>query len=78
MMEERLTWKQIKEKYPSQWVGMIDCKMKDGINIESAIVKYTEKDMSSDQMAYETIKGNMIARYTTLNDEPSYVGALMV
>ena len=68
MSNERLTLEQIKEKYPNQWVGLVDCDMEDSINVRSAVVKYTEKDMSSDLMALETVKGNMKAIYTTPND----------
>ena len=25
-MTERMTWKEIQEKYPDQWVGLIDVK----------------------------------------------------
>lgn len=69
MSSERLTLEQIKEKYPHQWVGLVDCEMENSANIRSAIVKYTEEDMSSDLMALETVKGNMKAIYTTPNDE---------
>jgi len=65
---ERLTIEQIKEKYPNQWVGLVECEMEDSINIRSAVVKATEEDMSSDLMALETVKGNMKAIYTTPND----------
>ena len=68
MNRERLTLEQIKEKYPNQWVGLVDCEMEDSINIRSAVVKCTEEDMSSDLMALETVKGNMKAIYTTPND----------
>lgn len=42
-MEERLTWKEIVEKYPKQWVGLKDVKFvdDDGVNVESAIVVYS-------------------------------------
>ena len=43
MAEERLTWKQIQEKYPNQWIGLISVKWKNDSNVESAIVKYTDK-----------------------------------
>lgn len=36
--EERLTWKEIKEKYPCQWVHMKDVINDDSWNIKSAIV----------------------------------------
>lgn len=39
-MHERLTWKQIQEKYPDQWVALTDVRYidNDGCNVESAIV----------------------------------------
>ena len=41
-MFERLTWEQIQQKYPNQWVGLLDVKYidDDGISIESDVVKY--------------------------------------
>ena len=40
-MNERLTWKEIQDKYPDQWVGLTDVEYvnNDGISIETAIVK---------------------------------------
>ena len=37
---ERLTWKEIEERYPDSWVGLNDIKFEndDGANIETAIV----------------------------------------
>lgn len=37
---ERLTWKEIEERYPDSWVGLNDVKFEndDGANIETAIV----------------------------------------
>ena len=39
-MAERMTWKEIQEKYPDQWVGLIDVNYidDDGISIESAVI----------------------------------------
>ena len=39
-MSERLTWEEVQEKYPDQWVAMKDVKFKnnDNINVETAIV----------------------------------------
>lgn len=42
---ERLTFPEIMEKYPDQWVGLVDVDYKDTANIESAVVKETgDKD----------------------------------
>lgn len=42
-MEKRLTWNEIVEQYPDTWVGLIDINWEDESNIESAVVKYTDK-----------------------------------
>lgn len=64
-MEERLTWKQIQEKYPDKWVGLVDVKYvnDDGVSVESAVVKYTDK--SKDELTVMAIEGQAVSRYTT-------------
>ena len=44
-MAERMTWKEIQEKYPNQWVGLVEVKYinDDGISIESAVIKHLDK-----------------------------------
>lgn len=65
MSEERLTWKEIQEKYPEQWVGLIDVEYKPDNNasILSAIVRY--KDKSKDELTEMMLSGKCISRYTT-------------
>ncbi|MBO4373861.1 MAG: hypothetical protein J5829_02030 [Lachnospiraceae bacterium] len=43
MKEERLTWKEIQEKYPDQWIGLVGVEWKNDSNVASAIVKYIGK-----------------------------------
>lgn len=64
-MKERLTWEQIQEKYPDRWVGLVDMKYvnDDGISVESAIVKYTDK--SKGELTRMALKGEIDAVYTT-------------
>ena len=73
----RQKWADIVAQYPSQWVGLVDVKFDKGLAIDSAVVKFTEKDMDPNEMAMETMRGNLFARYTT-PDEGNPVGALMV
>ena len=40
-MSNRLTWKEIVERYPDQWVGLVDINWKNEANVESAVVKYS-------------------------------------
>lgn len=62
-MTERLTWKEIQEKYPDQWVGLIDIQWKNDSNIESAVVKYTDK--TKDELLVMQIKNEIFSCYTT-------------
>lgn len=62
-MPERLTWDEIQEKYPDQWVGLVDIKWKNDSNIESAIVKYIDK--SKDELLMMQIKDEIFSCYTT-------------
>lgn len=63
-MAERLTWEQIQEKYPDQWVGLTDVKYMDddGISVESAIVKFTDK--TKGELTRMVLKGEIVARHT--------------
>lgn len=66
-MDKRMTWSEIVDKYPDQWVGLIDVeKEPDNYStIKSAVVKYTGK--TKNELTMEQIKtnGSMLARYTT-------------
>ncbi|MBO5337125.1 MAG: hypothetical protein J6A94_08380 [Lachnospiraceae bacterium] len=64
-MVERMTWEEIQKKYPDQWVGLVDVKYvdDDGISVESAVVKYTDKSKSD--LTRLVLKGEIISRYTT-------------
>lgn len=76
-MLERLTWEQIQEKYPSQWIGLRDVKYidDDGISIESAIVKYS--DLSRTELTKRMLSGEIVSRYTT-SDDCCQLGCLKV
>lgn len=63
MAEQRLTWKEIQEKYPDQWVGLVDIAWQDDSNIESAIVKYTDK--SKEELLVLQIRDEIFSCYTT-------------
>lgn len=65
MSEKRMAWAEIQEAYPDQWVGLIDVKYlnDDGISIESAIVKYTDKPKG--ELTRRMLDGEIISRYTT-------------
>ena len=64
-MRERMTWSEIKEKYPEQWIGLVDIDWENGATVRSAVVKYIGK--SSDELL--KIKFNsepdLVARYTS-------------
>ena len=64
-MTDRMTWKEIQEKYPDQWVGLIDVNYidDDGISVESAVIKYLDK--SKAELTRLALEGEIVSRYTT-------------
>ena len=66
MTDGRMTWSEIKNKYPDQWVGLTDV-IRDGADIVSAFVKYTDK--SSTELGLMQIRdSNLVSIFTTGND----------
>jgi len=61
---ERLTWEQLQEQYPDQWVGLSDVQYmdNDGVSVESAVVKYADKTKS--ELTRLVLKGEIISRHT--------------
>lgn len=64
-MQERMTWTEIKEKYPEQWVGLVDIDWENGATIRSAVVRYVGKN--SDELLKIKFNGELelVARYTS-------------
>ena len=67
MESKRLSWKEIQEKYPNQWVGLVDVEREepDSPNVVSAVVKYTDK--TGDELILIRMSGesDMHYYYTT-------------
>ena len=65
MTDKRMTWKEIQDTYPDQWVGLIRVKYvnDDGISIESAVVKYINKPKG--ELTRKMLDGEIEAVYTT-------------
>ena len=62
-MAKRMTWKEIQETYPDQWVGLSEVE-RNGGSIHSAVVKYTDK--TADELYDMQISGQgIITKYTT-------------
>ena len=62
-MAERMTWQEIREKYPDQWVGLSEVE-RDGGSIASAVVKYTDK--TADELYEMQLSGQGVyTEYTT-------------
>lgn len=70
LTRERLTWSQIKEQYPHQYVALSQIQY--GINkatVDSAIVLYTDKEKSYEDLLNMYLKGEVLLRYTTLDED---------
>lgn len=75
MNGERLTWEQIKQKYPHQSVGLIDVESSvNSLSIKSAIVKCTEKDTPCEKLLELAMDKKIRLIYTTLDEDE--IGAL--
>ena len=76
-MNERLTWSQIQEKYPDQWVGLteVEHEPENASTIRSAVVLYTEKSKKELTLEQIKTKGRILARYTN-PDKLFQLGAL--
>ena len=79
MGEERLTWREIMEKYPCKWVGLKDVEWDPNNDcvIKSAVVYRIGKPTDDDWMLTVESKGAYYQRYTTPG-RPASVGALMI
>lgn len=64
-MGERLTWEEIQERYPDMWLGLTDVEYvdDDGVSVESAIVKYTDK--TKDELLVMAFAGEIVSKYST-------------
>ena len=67
-MGERLTWSEIKKRYPHQNVGLIDIEQPSA-GETTAVVKYTSNDLSYSDMVHKAFAGEIHMRYTTLDED---------
>ncbi|NBH13300.1 hypothetical protein D3Z36_03680 [Lachnospiraceae bacterium] len=66
-MLERLTWEQIQERYPDQWVGLaeVEYEPNNDATIKSAVVKYTDKSKNELTRMQIQTNGSLLSVYTT-------------
>ena len=64
-MAARMTWKEIQGRYPNQWIGLVNVVWKDESNIESAIVKYTDKSSGDLLRLQLSNEPDLFSCYTT-------------
>lgn len=64
---KRMTWNEIKEKYPNQWIGLTDVEYEhDNLSIiSSAIPKYTDKTQEELWDLQIKTNGALTVKYTT-------------
>ena len=68
-MAKRMTWKEIQETYPDQWVGLSEVEEDDN-GITSAVVKYIDK--TSDELYDMQIDGQDVQTIYTTPQNFSY------
>lgn len=60
----RMTMDEIAQKYPDQWVGLVDVEWEDASNVKTAVVKYT--GLSVGELTRMQIQDqNIYSTYTT-------------
>ena len=68
-MTERMTWEEIKKRYPNQVVGLVDCLPEDEIDIESAKVKYTSETTPYSTLEEKAFDGEIIMVHTDYEND---------
>lgn len=65
METNRLTWKEIQEQYPDQWLGLIDVEyeLDSHASIKTAVVGYVGRQKS--ELTKMMLRGECVSRYTT-------------
>ncbi len=64
-MQERMTWAEIKEKYPEQWIGLVDIDWENGATVRSAVVKYVGKNSTELLEIKFDNEPELVVRYTS-------------
>lgn len=75
-MTERMSWKEIQEKYPDQWVALKDVIYlnNDGCNVESAIVVCAMSDEEYVNTRLSFVRNGMKYDYERTGDTRGFVG----
>jgi hypothetical protein len=65
LMDERLSWKEIQNKFPDQWVGLTEVEYEpdNSATIKSGIVTYV--NLPKSELTDMMLNGKCISRYTT-------------
>ena len=76
-LNNRMTWNEIADKYPDQWVGLTDVEWDNASTVKSAIVKYFDK--SKNELLGMQLDGKIqFSCYTTPNDILSVGGLTLL
>ena len=68
MEKKRMTWAEIKRTYPHQNVGLVDL-VPNKLNFNTAVVKYTDRELTYSEMLHKAYKGEIDMRYTTMDED---------
>ena len=73
---QRLTWEQIHDRYPAQWVALTDVKYLDGdgVNVESAVVVCAMSDEDYVGQRLKFMREGKSYEYERTEDTRGFVG----
>lgn len=76
MENERLSWRQIQERYPHRNVGLVDIESgRNCDDVKSAVVACTDETTPYGELVDMAFRGKIVLMYTTM-DEDELVGVL--
>lgn len=74
MEKERLTWQEIKDKYPHRYVGLINIEHgSNSISVKKASVLCTDKDKTYEEMLKMAKNNEIDLRYTTADEDDGII-----
>ena len=79
MEEERVTWEEIKKKYPNQYVELkeVEYRQPNNYSVISGIVVSVD-DKKDDEKVFNSLMGLHLYEYTTPNENTLFFGGKII
>ncbi|MBR1741986.1 MAG: hypothetical protein IJ733_08995 [Lachnospiraceae bacterium] len=64
-MSEKMSWTEIRDKYPNQWLGLVDIDWDNGATVKAAVIKYIGKNSDELLRIKLTEEPDLLVEYTS-------------